>query len=271
MNGKGRAACIDFNILSSDCGTTGPVDPRSGSPADGECEFTLSAGQSLSSIAPKAGDDVLLTGDWSKISVPWSGTSTAPIHMWFASSSTVGNGQSGTVFSGGSNLDIHGLHVTGVANGLQLANAAARIGSGTTLSDSVIENTSGTGLGIKGDNITVRRTTMQYNGQQGFALEFSNNVLLENCKILNNNNSLLNPPWKDQAISGYSDGIWLINGLYYVNPSWEAGGDKIWSSSGVTVRSSESAFNVGPGLWTDYHNTNVTMSGNYIHDNRGLN
>jgi len=186
-----------------------------------------------------------------------------------ASDSTVGDGQSGTVFQGGTYLDIHGLHVTGVSNGLQVANAAAKIGSGTTLVDSLIENTTGTGLGVQGSNITIRRTTMQKNGQQGFVIIDSNNVLMTECKILNNNNGVVNPPWQNYSISGYK-AVQQINGLYYVDPNWEAGGEKIWNSTNITLSNNESAYNVGPGLWTDYKNTNITMTGNYVHNNRGL-
>jgi len=266
INGDGVTDSIDFNQLAADFGKTAPVDSG---PSDGTFEYTLSAGQSLSSIAAKPGDDVLLTGNWSKISIPWSGSSSAPIHVWFDASSTVGNGQSGTVFSGGTYLDIHGLHVTGVSNGLQIASAAAKIGTGTTLVDSLIENTTGTGLGIQGNNITVRSTTMQHNGQQGFVIQGSDTVLITDCKILYNNNGEIDPPWKNFTISGYT-AVQQINGLYYVDPNWEAGGDKVWQSHNITLANNEAAYNVGPGLWTDYQNSAITMSGNYVHNNRGL-
>jgi len=227
-------------------------------------EHTVAAGQSLSNISPRPGDDVLLTGDWAKVSFPWSGTSSAPIHVWFADDSTVGNGQTGTVLSGARFLDIHNLHVTGVTNGIQNINAAAKIGSGVTLSDSLIENVTGCGLGITGSDVTVQRTTMQKCGHEGFSVVNSTNVLLRDCKILNNNNGVTNPPWKDDEHAR------LVNGLYYVSPNWEAGGNKIWDSDYVTLLNNETAYNTGPGFAFDYHNTNVTITGNYVHDNRGL-
>jgi hypothetical protein len=54
-----------------------------------------------------------------------------------------------------------------------------------------------------------------------------------------------------------------------VNPDWEAV-CKIWSSDRITLDGVESAYNVGPGLWTDYLNTNITITNCYSHDNRGL-
>jgi len=266
----GTAQVVHFNIVSSTITPDDPTDPTDPTgPADGKYEYTLSAGQALSSIAPHGGDDVRLTGAWSKISIPWSGSSGAPIHLWFDSTSTVGNGQSGTVFSGGTYLDIHRLHVTGVSNGLQIASAAAKISTGTSLVDSIVENTTGTGLGITGSNITVRRSTFRYNGQQGLVIQSGNGVLVADSKILNNNNGVVSPPWVGFTLSGYNV-VQSIGGKYYIDPNWEAGGDKVWTSTNVTFSNNEAAYNVGPGLWTDYKNTNITMTGNYVHDNRGL-
>jgi hypothetical protein len=240
--------------------TPTPVPDTSG-PADGKYEFTLAAGQSISSIAPKPGDDVYLTGNWSKISFPWNGTTSAPIHVWFADNSTVGQGQSGTVISGGTYLDIHNMHVTGVRSPqLQAEGAAVKIYTGTRLVDAVIEKVEAVGLAIYGRDVTVLRTKMDYCGQMALSTQFVNNVLIKDCVIAHSDNGFANPLWAGKS------NTFQQNGLWYVDPGWEGGAMKIWESHYVTIDNLDSGFNRGSQGWCDYKNTNLVVRNSYFHD-----
>jgi hypothetical protein len=128
---------------------------------------------------------------------------------------------------------------------------------------------SGTGLGIQGSNVTVTDWTARLCGQNAYVVQFSENVRISNSKFLNTNNGLVDPPWKNQGSIGGYNVVRFVNGLYFVDPDFEAGA-KIWSSNNVTVENCESAFNVGTTMWPDYLNTNITFRNNWIHHNRGL-
>lgn len=259
---KGATYAFTFNVIT---GIVTPPPPPPTTPPPTSTTFKLVDGQSLGSITPKAGDSVLFDGKFRRITIPssWNG-----VHCYF--NDTLGEGQTGTVLSGGTNIRYHNLRVRGVRNGLQSANAAAKFGTGAIVSDSVFEDNTGTGASFQGQNIRAERTIFQRNGQQGFVIIFCDGLTMAECKILNNNPGLtVRPPWAGQIIEGYT-ASYFIGGKWYVNPDFEAGGNKIWSSNNVRIENCEAAYNVGPGLWTDYKNTNVTMIGNWCHDNRGL-
>jgi hypothetical protein len=158
---------------------------------------------------------------------------------------------------------VQGMTIRTVRNGMQGENAAITIGDGVTLADCVIEDIAGAGLAIYGKDVNVLRTTFQSCGQLAFGTHSARNVLIKDCTILYCNNGLDDPPWKGDPNAVQFKGKW------FANPDWEAV-TKIWTSENITIDGVESAYNVGPGLWTDYMNRNIVFKNCYSHDNRGL-
>ncbi|MBK8019905.1 MAG: right-handed parallel beta-helix repeat-containing protein [Chloroflexi bacterium] len=72
------------------------------------------------------------------------------------------------------------------------------------------------------------------------------------------------------GVSGVGDGVVVrgneiaYNNWSYYDPGWEAGGTKFVQTNGLLVEGNYVHHNIGPGLWTDIDNINVTIRNNIV-------
>ncbi len=119
------------------------------------------------------------------------------------------------------------------------AAAAVRLNAcrNTLLLDSRIEWNNGTGLHLTNtEDFTVRRTTMNHNGGDGWGTWKIKTFTAEDTETSYNN-------WR---------GHW---GEYYV---WSVG-NKLLGAHGLTLRRHQAIGNLSRGLWVDYDNTDVLL------------
>ncbi len=115
-------------------------------------------------------------------------------------------------------------------------------GRGDTMEDCIIERTNGIGASFTAPNQIVRRCAFEQNGQMGWAAVGAHDLLFTECLTRDNN------------VKGFSRG-------------WEAGGDKIVLSRGVTIQNSRFISNRGSGVWFDIGNENSTVANCLFADN----
>jgi hypothetical protein len=105
------------------------------------------------------------------------------------------------------------------------------------------------GFGAKigwGSNITVRDSVFNYNGHSGLNTGVVSNVLMENCDFSYNN-------WRGH-----------LGGLY----GWAVAGTKQHQTRDAVLRNVTAYGNMGPGIWYDVNNTNVTIENAVVVANR---
>jgi parallel beta-helix repeat protein len=122
--------------------------------------------------------------------------------------------------------------------------AALRVYSNNvTISGVVVRDSARMGLSVIGSNIRVSDSTFNGNGYLGVHGDRLNGFVLERSSVQANN------------VAGF-DGF------------HSAGGVKLTSSTGVTIRDNDVSYNDGPGIWTDIDTTTATISGNLVEHNR---
>lgn len=172
---------------------------------------------------------------------------------------------------GGNNISLQGVTVSG-ANTNWDQGAVSASGTGWTIEDVVIRDNASIGLDLHGaKNVTVRRVRSTHNGAIGISTGDANGakcdgVLLEDVEVDSNNYGLPNPPWAGIAGKTYR----AASGLWYRLPGDAAGGAKICMAANVTIRRMRAHDNIGPGLWFDVYDDNVSVSDSESWNNRNI-
>lgn len=162
------------------------------------------------------------------------------------------------------NGTIRFFRVAEVRNMLQNEQAALTFGSNTTAMGCIAEHNTGQGWAAIGDNITLIDCVGGRNGHNGGGATRCKNLRVSGGYLANNNRGLADPPWKSHSAAK------LINGLYYVDPGWEAGGMKTSYCDGLIIQDVEAYDNGGPGIWPDHENYNYLIEGCHVHHNKGV-
>ncbi len=115
-------------------------------------------------------------------------------------------------------------------------------GSGWRVVNNEVRLNHGVGIGFGGAS-TVTGNLIHHQGQLGFGVWGTGSVVSDNEVSFN-------------GTAGYS-------------PDWEAGGSKLWMTTGVTLARNHVHDNLGPGLWSDGGNIDTTYEYNTIIDNWG--
>lgn len=137
---------------------------------------------------------------------------------------------------------IEGITIRGFANLAQLG-AVTVGGSGWTVRDSRITANHGVGiLLVKADDSRIIGNTIVENGQLGLGQYRSQNALITNNRITNNNTAEF---WR---------------------ADWESGGIKVTRSSSQ-ISHNDISDNLGVGIWIDVAGDNVTIADNSISGN----
>lgn len=138
------------------------------------------------------------------------------------------------------NITIKNMAFTAAAN--NTGTAGLTLGDGWKVYDSNLARAHGAAIGIKGNDVTIEKNVIDYNGQTGIAGS-GGNIKIINNKIYNNNTA-------------------------FVNPGYEAGGIKLSAVSGSSeIKNNEVHGNFGPGIWCDVGCTDIDISGNRIYEN----
>jgi hypothetical protein len=161
-----------------------------------------------------------------------------------------------------SHVSVRGITFDGCDNGLWSAAVQAR--TGWRLTDVTVRRADGPGIAVYGSNVRLTRVTAEYNGQEGLVGDHCSDVVVKDSVTRYNNTGVADPVWKGQEHTILMDGLW------YVDPSWEAGAGKWTNSSHVTLDGVRSHGNRGPGIWFDYNNANVTVRNCTVYDNRAV-
>jgi hypothetical protein len=190
----------------------------------------------------KAGDLILIQpGVYHEtLELRTSGTKEKPITIAAAQPGTVfidGQNNASTLMwaNGGQYITVRGLvfrNATDGGSGNQFA--AVRTATGWTIEDVTIEKCGGGGLGIFGNDVTIRRVIAQDNGRFGIGGSGCRNLLVEDSITRRNNLG-----------ENLADG----NG----------GGGKFTQLDGAKFVRYTADGNAGPGLWFDWRNINVTV------------
>jgi hypothetical protein len=99
----------------------------------------------------------------------------------------------------------------------------------------------------------------------GMGLRISNSVQVKTNKIHDNG---------QMGLGGSGNGVLIENNEIYKNNyagyqwAWEAGGDKFTYSKNLTIRGNYAHDNMGPGLWTDINNDYVLIENNHTARNK---
>jgi hypothetical protein len=172
-----------------------------------------------------------------------SGTATAPITLEAATPGTVildGGGTLTTAISGNGQFNvISGFVIQNFAStGYQNEQAAIRTNTGWQLNNLTVQDCSGTGIGVFGNDVSLTNVISQDNGSNGIGGSGATNVTLTDCMSLANNTGAL---------------------FAAHDPTDEGGGGKWTECDGLTFIRYHGDDNCGPGLWLDFENKNVTL------------
>jgi nitrous oxidase accessory protein NosD len=159
----------------------------------------------------------------------------------------------GGISGAGTHIRVEGLTVRGVRNGLQNENAAVRTNSNWVLYQVTVEECSGSGIGVFGEDVAVLECVSRNNGQNGIGGAKCQRVLVSGCEISNNNRGFDNPPWKTDGNARQLKGKWVTDA------AWEGGGGKWSYTDGVAIRNCRYHDNGGPGIWFDAENRNFVI------------
>ena len=144
--------------------------------------------------------------------------------------------------SDANNVVLEQLVVEKYASAAQFGTIDARDGTGWKMTDVTVQWNHGVGLYL-GHNMQVTGGSISNNGQLGIGGEGTNGVI-DGVRIAGNN------------YAGFSAG-------------WEAGGTKFVRTQNLIVRNSCVHDNIGPGLWTDIDNVDITYINNKVFRNLG--
>ena len=161
------------------------------------------------------------------------------------------------------------LTFRGADNGAQAEHAMVRLGSHWAMEDCQVLQARGSGLGVsQASDVNIARCRIARNGQIGVGISDTRRLTMSDCLIEQNN-----PGFESEATlreARISERL-EHEGLWYVNPAWEAGGLKLSSSQQIRFERIEARENFGPGLWVDYANEDVEITACHAHHNRSLN
>lgn len=138
--------------------------------------------------------------------------------------------------------------------------AAAKAATGWTYEDCLFDSAGRWGLDIRGDSVTVVRSTFQYNYQHAFTAwgPTTGAVGPDDPKFV--------------GIEGLRVIDVVVRGNYTSNEVMSSALSsrivKFLGTKGTLVDNMESYENWGPGLWLDYANAKYTIRNSYFHDNR---
>ena len=229
--------------ITSATGTTWVVDPVNGP------FYTIGAAAAVA----QPGDTVLIEpGTYDEdVYLTTSGTAAAPITFEAAIPGTVIIDAAGfpqaisSNFANTSYININGLTVQGCNNEDPSDQAAITTGNGWNLTNVTVTGALGTGIDVYGNGVTLTNVAANYCGMAGLSGGGCTNVLVQNCTTIGNNT--------------------LGN-----NPDNNGGAGKWTETDHVTINGLISYNNIGPGLWFDYNNTNITIENSTIYNNKGL-
>ena len=151
-------------------------------------------------------------------------------------------------------VQIRGFHFTRAADTFQSAavqigsvghDAAGKVsgfGRGWVFADNLVDWNGWLGMGIHGSDHQILNNTFDSNGNQGVGGSHCTNLLLDGNASTRNN-------------------------YKKIRTGFEGGGGKFVLSDHVTIRNHEAAYNIGPGLWFDIDNKEVTIEHCTLHNN----
>jgi hypothetical protein len=165
-------------------------------------------------------------------------------------------------------IRIVGLTFRGAVNRQQAEQAMVRPGSHWELRNCVIEHARSAGLGLVDvQDVLIADCTIQHNGQIGAGVSGSERVTIRGGVLRHNNPGFATEqPLIEVGLAERVE----VEGRWFVNPAWEAGGIKISSSRHVLLEGVEAHDNHGPGLWPDYDNQHVTLRNCHAHHHRSV-
>ena len=144
---------------------------------------------------------------------------------------------------GPSHVTIRGFVIRNFRTPLQHAAIQDFNGPYWTIEDNHITRNAAAGVAT-GDKVKVLYNLIDYNGQEGFGIH-GYGALYEGNDIAYNNFNLA------------------------IDPLWEAGGGKAWSTDDLTFEYNYVHDNGGNGIWADTNNINTIITHNTVSDNRG--
>ncbi len=169
---------------------------------------------------------------------------------------------------GHTHIEIQGLVFQGANNSPQAAQAMVKPGNQWKLTDCIIRDADGCGLGIEAvEQVQLTNCIIEGNGQIGAAVSDSRLISFDGCVLRYNNPGVAT---EAELIARRIDERIQHDGRWHVNAAWEAGGIKISSSTRVVMTDCVAHDNFGPGLWADYANTDITFDGCRVYENRNL-
>jgi hypothetical protein len=256
-DGKGTAGgsmTLTFTVIDKPATPPTPTPPTP--PTTFDHVYTAGVGGTYATITEAAavagpGDQVLIMPGtyFESLTLTKSGTATKPITFTAKVPGSVtldGTGRETVVLAYGAQyITLDGINVNHASNGEANDPAAVSVGTGWKLKNMVVENTDGIGLVVYGDNVDLTNITAQFNGRQGISGSGCSYVNVVNCTTRGNNTK-------------------------GNNPDWDAGAGKWFETDHITIDNMTSYDNVGPGIWFDYHNTNVVIKNSKSYNNRGL-
>jgi len=145
--------------------------------------------------------------------------------------------------TGPSKVTVEGFVIEHFQTPLQRGAIQDYNGPGWTIENNSITMNSAAGVAT-GDNVQVLNNLIDHNAQEGFSAS-GNDGLYQNNEIAFNNFNLA------------------------IDPTWEAGGGKAWSTQHLTFNSNYVHDNGGPGLWADTNNIYTTFDSNTVNNNWG--
>jgi len=143
------------------------------------------------------------------------------------------------------NIRVEGLTFRHASNFMQNEHAAVRTDNGWVLVDVTVKQTNSTGLGVRGNDVTVLRVTTADNGQNGMGSGGGTNVLVKDSITRGNN---------------YRD----------VKVDWEGGGGKWAKTDGLFMTNYKAHDNRGHGIWFDIDNRNFVIEKSEAWNNVGV-
>lgn len=175
---------------------------------------------------------------------------------------TIDGSATATAITGGTQITLRGVAIAGCHNGLQ--QGALACATGYTLEDVVIQNCDTAGPWIlKGSqNVTWTRVLTRGNGYLGYG-GTGQHIKISMLLSLSNNNGR---PTNLFGIHGVQ-----VNGKWYGNPGWEAGGGKFSGCDDLTMDQCWAQDNGGPGNWFDAANTHIKVQNCGSVANRAVN
>ncbi len=125
------------------------------------------------------------------------------------------------------------------------------------------------------DGWLVQNVTSQLNAGQGITL-LGNNPRVTYSKFIRNGQIGVGANGGDGIDNDYGHAVYKVtvdnteiayNNNSHFNYGWEAGGTKFWATNGSVIRNNWVHHNIGPGLWADGFNDNITFDANLVEDN----